>query len=60
MFKLKVLAYDYYGSYDTTKHQNYEYEKRLQQDYTFDLPKHFDIVRFRLRFTSASRCDSEP
>ncbi|XP_076800247.1 sarcosine dehydrogenase, mitochondrial-like [Clavelina lepadiformis] len=35
---LSPLEYDYYGSYDGEKHENYPYRDQLEQDYTFDYP----------------------
>ena len=48
ILEIQVLKYDYYGSYDTPKHTAYEYDQRLQQDYSFELPRHFEIVRVYL------------
>ncbi|XP_033643336.1 sarcosine dehydrogenase, mitochondrial-like [Asterias rubens] len=39
-----VLEYDYYGAYDNPKHENHRYAELLQDDYTFDFPKHHDII----------------
>ncbi|CAB0037881.1 unnamed protein product [Trichogramma brassicae] len=40
-----VPAYDYYGSYGTTRHQGNRYIDLLAQDHTFDFPPHFDNIR---------------
>jgi len=43
--KNKLLPYDWYGAYDHTEaHENYNYNKLLNSDYTFDFPKHFDVI----------------
>lgn len=39
-----LLPYDYYGSYGLDKHSNYEYQDRLEDDYTFGFPAHHDII----------------
>ncbi|XP_022101049.1 sarcosine dehydrogenase, mitochondrial-like [Acanthaster planci] len=39
-----VLKYDYYGYYDHPKHENYRYKQLLGDDYTFDFPKHHNII----------------
>lgn len=41
---LQVKEYDYYGVYDYKKNQNYKYKELLSREYTFDFPKHHDIV----------------
>ena len=43
-----VLTYDYYGSYGTSKHENYKYAEILSQDYTFDFPQHHSIVMIKI------------
>ena len=42
----QLLPYDYYGSYGLDKHSNYEYQDRLEDDYTFGFPAHHDIVSY--------------
>lgn len=42
----RVLPYDYYGSYGTTKNENDKYAKILSQDHTFDFPVHKENVKF--------------
>ncbi|XP_038046072.1 sarcosine dehydrogenase, mitochondrial-like [Patiria miniata] len=39
-----VLKYDFYGYYGTPEHENYRYKQLLGDDYTFDFPKHHDII----------------
>lgn len=39
-----ILEYDYYGSYSNTRHENYVYEQRLKEDYTFEFPRHHEII----------------
>ncbi|PIK57278.1 Sarcosine dehydrogenase, mitochondrial [Apostichopus japonicus] len=39
-----VKDYDYYGSYDHPQHEMYEYGQRLEDDYSFDFPKHHDLI----------------
>lgn len=39
-----VKDYDFYGSYDHPPHKDYEYCERLEDDYTFDFPKHHDLI----------------
>lgn len=41
---LQVKEYDYYGVYDYKKNQNYKYKELLSREYTFDFPKHHDVV----------------
>lgn len=36
---VKVLPYDYYGSYDHKPHENYAYNELLKKEYTFDWPQ---------------------
>ncbi|GIX90707.1 sarcosine dehydrogenase, mitochondrial [Caerostris extrusa] len=36
--------YDYYGSYGIPEHKNYTYVQRLNEDYTFQFPKHHEII----------------
>ncbi|XP_071498557.1 sarcosine dehydrogenase, mitochondrial-like [Diadema antillarum] len=39
-----LLEYDYYGYYGNELHENYAYKERLEDDYTFDFPKHHDVI----------------
>lgn len=42
----KVKEYDWYGSYeDTPVHEDYIYNELLGNDYTYDFPKHFDVIK---------------
>ena len=38
------MEYDWYGSYDVPENENYSYNELLGDDYTYEFPKHFDIV----------------
>ncbi|GIY67017.1 sarcosine dehydrogenase, mitochondrial [Caerostris darwini] len=38
-----IKEYDYYGSYGIPEHKNYTYIQRLNEDYTFQFPKHHEI-----------------
>ncbi|XP_032993202.1 sarcosine dehydrogenase, mitochondrial isoform X2 [Lacerta agilis] len=40
-----VLEYDYYGAYDQTPHEDYEYNRLLSDEYTFDFPPHHHVIR---------------
>ncbi|XP_068105323.1 sarcosine dehydrogenase, mitochondrial [Hyperolius riggenbachi] len=40
-----VLDYDYYGAYGVQPHQDYKYSALLEREYTFDFPKHHDVIR---------------
>nr|XP_028570537.1 sarcosine dehydrogenase, mitochondrial isoform X2 [Podarcis muralis] len=40
-----VLEYDYYGAYDQTPHEDYEYNRLLSDEYTFDFPPHHNVIR---------------
>ncbi|XP_064648723.1 sarcosine dehydrogenase, mitochondrial-like isoform X2 [Lineus longissimus] len=39
-----ALEYDYYGSYDNKPRENYGYNQKLLQDYTFDFPVHHEQI----------------
>lgn len=39
-----LRKYDYYGAYDNERHEKYLYRDLLEQEYTFDFPKHHDII----------------
>ncbi|GBM72943.1 Sarcosine dehydrogenase, mitochondrial [Araneus ventricosus] len=39
-----VKEYDYYGSYGIPEHKDYAYVERLKEDYTFQFPRHHDII----------------
>ncbi|XP_077986603.1 sarcosine dehydrogenase, mitochondrial-like [Glandiceps talaboti] len=39
-----LLDYDFYGSYDIPRHEGYEYENRLSDEYTFEWPPHHHII----------------
>lgn len=41
----QILEYDYYGSYDNAQHSNYKYADKLKLDYTFDFPKHHELIK---------------
>lgn len=43
--KAPIMDYDYYGSYGNTVHRDYQYLERLKMDYTFDFPRHHDIIK---------------
>ena len=45
------LPYDFYGSYDHAKHENYAYFDKLRQDYTFGFPSHHDVIGEECRAT---------
>ncbi|OXU31337.1 hypothetical protein TSAR_012682 [Trichomalopsis sarcophagae] len=40
-----IPPYDYYGSYGTSKNENCKYLQLLQQDHTFDFPKHHENIK---------------
>ena len=42
--KPQLNEYDYYGAYGNERNIS-EYEDLLTKDYTFDFPRHHDIVR---------------
>ena len=44
----RLLPYDYYGSYGTTKNENDKYAQILAGDHTFDFPAHKDNVSTHL------------
>ncbi|KAG8194546.1 hypothetical protein JTE90_013293 [Oedothorax gibbosus] len=39
-----VKDYDYYGSYGIPENKDYTYVERLNEDYTFQFPKHHEII----------------
>ena len=39
-----MLPYDFFGAEGHSRHENYEYAKRVQQDHSFDFPTHLNIV----------------
>ncbi|XP_032227351.2 sarcosine dehydrogenase, mitochondrial [Nematostella vectensis] len=42
--KPQLKDYDFYGSYDRPRHEDYLYKDLLSQEYTFDFPPHHDII----------------
>uniref|UniRef100_A0A8D2NAY0 Sarcosine dehydrogenase, mitochondrial n=1 Tax=Zonotrichia albicollis TaxID=44394 RepID=A0A8D2NAY0_ZONAL len=40
-----VLDYDYYGAYGHERHRDYNYNRLLGDEYTFDFPPHHDIIK---------------
>ncbi|XP_041481408.1 sarcosine dehydrogenase, mitochondrial-like [Lytechinus variegatus] len=42
--KAELKDYDYYGSYGNEAHKDYAYNNRLLDDYTFEFPKHHDVI----------------
>ena len=38
------MEYDFYGYYGHAENENNLYKERLNLDYTFDFPKHHDVV----------------
>lgn len=51
----QVLEYDYYGSYEYAIHKNYLYKELLNDEYTFDFPKHHHVVSWVINFLLSSR-----
>lgn len=40
----ELLDYDYYGNYGVEANKDYAYNDRLLDDYTFEFPKHHDVL----------------
>ncbi|XP_074108249.1 sarcosine dehydrogenase, mitochondrial-like [Cotesia typhae] len=39
-----IPPYDYYGAYGSPKNKRNDYAEILKKDYTFDFPKHHDVI----------------
>ncbi|KAM9064238.1 sarcosine dehydrogenase, mitochondrial isoform X1 [Sarcophilus harrisii] len=40
-----ILSYDYYGAYEHQPHKDYQYNRLLGDEYTFDFPPHHEIIQ---------------